>query len=259
MSLFFRKAGEKIVIIFCGPPAAGKSTLCLNVANLIPCCYIDKDDFVFLSNLCFFLAHEEVNRDSTFFKDTIRDPEMDLLVLLVLRSISLAHNDVVVIPSPYSGELALEFKGESSPRLENLKREVNKRGAKLCLVYVNITKDEARRRWRRRFDDKEAIERNPNARKDPEKKLKEKEAYYDLPADTTVVNADYFFLFDGCHPETSFKTLLEGLDIPADAKYDEDLITQPYFKAVQFDASVTAKKDGSSQEGGSAKKDGNNC
>ena len=225
-----RLADEKLCILVVGSTCSGKTTCALNVSKGTPnIVYLDKDDAVILSNRIFLVRGEPVDRQSDFFKENIRVYEYEMIEAMALRALLFA--DRVVINAPYGGEMDCELRGGSSERLRDLKRAVNERGAKLVVVFMNLTRETARARWEKRFaEDREAAKRTPKAIENLEAYLDKQ--HLDLPAGTTIPDADCFFLFDAQHPQEAFRALKETLGIASDAPYDPGITKRPYMGAV---------------------------
>ncbi|MBQ6119777.1 MAG: AAA family ATPase, partial [Clostridia bacterium] len=153
MSIISQLPYKKFCVAVVGPTGCGKTTLTENLAialylsavKLFHAMYIDKDDFVLLSNRIFHVAKQPVDRADTFFKNEIRDYEYDLVQALALRSLLFA--DCCVINAPFREELHRSLSGDVSERLRTFKQQLNERGAALVVIFVNATRETAKKRW----------------------------------------------------------------------------------------------------------------
>ena len=229
---------EKLCILVTGPTCSGKSTCAMNLSRAIPnIVYLDKDDAVILSNWIFYTNGEPVDRQGDFFKKYVRMQEYEMIEAMALRALLFA--DRVIINAPYGSETDVELEGGSSERLRNLKQKINERGGKLMVVFLNLTKETATERWQKRFsEDPDAAKRTPKALENLEDY--QNEQHLDLPAGTTIPDADYFVLFDAQNSEKAFCDLKAFLGVSSDEPYDCDITRKPFMGAAKFD---TAQPD----------------
>ena len=138
----------KKLILVTSPPACGKTFISKELSkNLKHVVYLDKDTLIDLSKVIFEVAGEEYNRSSDFFEKNIRDVEYTVIVKQALEA--LDYEDLVLINAPFTREI------RDLSYIQNLKDLLEKKGARLVIIWVNTKIEVCRQRM---------IDRNSNRR-----------------------------------------------------------------------------------------------
>ncbi len=138
----------KKLILVTSPPASGKTYVSKELSKrLNHIVYLDKDSLIPLSKQIFLVAGEEYNRSSPFFEKYIRDYEYETIVGMAFEA--LDYDDKVLINAPFTREI------RDRAYIENLRRKLAERNAKLVVVWVDTDKEVCRQRMIARNSDRD--------------------------------------------------------------------------------------------------------
>lgn len=138
---------EKLILVT-SPPACGKTFISKELSkNLKHVVYLDKDTLIDLSKVIFEVAGEEYNRSSDFFEKNIRDVEYTVIVKQALEA--LDYEDLVLINAPFTREI------RDLSYIQNLKDLLEKKGARLVIIWVNTKIEVCRQRMIDRNSDRD--------------------------------------------------------------------------------------------------------
>lgn len=138
----------KKLILVTSPPACGKTFISKELSkNLKHVVYLDKDTLIDLSKVIFEVAGEEYNRSSDFFEKNIRDVEYTVIVKQALEA--LDYEDLVLINAPFTREI------RDLSYIQNLKDLLEKKGARLVIIWVNTKIEVCRQRMIDRNSDRD--------------------------------------------------------------------------------------------------------
>ena len=138
----------KRLILVTSPPACGKTYVSKELAKALhPIVYMDKDTLIVLSKQIFVVAGEEYNRSSPFFEENIRNYEYEAIVDLALESLDYA--DLCLINAPFTREVRdVEY-------MRALRRRLQKKGARLVVVWVKTDPEVVHQRMIQRNSDRD--------------------------------------------------------------------------------------------------------
>lgn len=138
----------KNLILVTSPPACGKTFISKKLAKeLKNCVYLDKDTLIVLSKQIFKVANEEFNRSSDFFEENIRDYEYEAVLDLAFEA--LDYNDTVLINAPFTREI------RDNAYLDRLRAELEKKDAKLVVIWVHTDVEVCHQRMIERASDRD--------------------------------------------------------------------------------------------------------
>lgn len=129
----------KRLILVTSPPASGKTYISKQLAKALKhVVYLDKDTLIVLSHQIFKVANQEINRSSDFFEENIRNYEYEATLALAMEA--LEYDDIVLINAPFTREI------RDQAYIDNLKSQLEEKGARLTIVWVVTDIDVARQR-----------------------------------------------------------------------------------------------------------------
>ncbi len=129
----------KRLILVTSPPASGKTYISKQLAKALKhVVYLDKDTLIVLSHQIFKVANQEVNRSSDFFEEHIRNYEYEATLALAMEA--LEYDDIVLINAPFTREI------RDQAYIDNLKSQLEEKGARLTIVWVVTDIDVVRQR-----------------------------------------------------------------------------------------------------------------
>lgn len=125
------------------PPACGKTHISKQLARALGhVVYLDKDTLIVLSKQIFVAANEPYDRSSDFFEKYIRDYEYKAVIALALEA--LDYDDTVLINAPFTREV------RDIGYMNELKRQLEKKGAELIVIWVRTDPEVCHQRMIRR-------------------------------------------------------------------------------------------------------------
>jgi predicted kinase len=129
----------KRLILVTSPPASGKTYISKQLAKALKhVVYLDKDTLIVLSHQIFKVANQEINRSSDFFEENIRNYEYEATLALAMEA--LEYDDIVLINAPFTREI------RDQAYIDNLKSQLEEKGARLTIVWVVTDIDVVRQR-----------------------------------------------------------------------------------------------------------------
>ncbi len=138
----------KRLILVTSPPASGKTYISKQLAKALKhVVYLDKDTLIVLSHQIFKVANQEVNRSSDFFEEHIRNYEYDATLALAMEA--LEYEDTVLINAPFTREI------RNSQYIDNLKQQLQEKGARLTIVWVETDVHVVKQRMIERNSDRD--------------------------------------------------------------------------------------------------------
>ncbi len=138
----------KKLILVTSPPACGKTYISKQLAKTLKhVVYLDKDTLIVLSKQIFQVAGQPYDRSSEFFETNIRDFEYKTIVALAMEA--LDYDDIVLINAPFTEEI------RDMNYIDNLKKALKQKNAKLVVVWVETTIEVCRQRMKERNSDRD--------------------------------------------------------------------------------------------------------
>ena len=138
----------KRLILVVSPPACGKTYVSKKLAQALRhVVYLDKDTLIVLSRQIFAVAGEPYDRSSDFFEKQIRDYEYEAIVALAMEA--LDYDDTVLINAPFTREI------RDRAYIDALRAQLQKKGAKLCVIWVQTDVEVVHQRMIKRASDRD--------------------------------------------------------------------------------------------------------
>lgn len=138
----------KKMILVTSPPACGKTFISKQIAKeLNHVVYLDKDTLIPLSKRIFEVAGEPYNRSSDFFEENIRDFEYTTILDLAFEA--LEYDSIVLINAPFTREV------RDAAYMAELREKLERRGAKLVVIWVVTSPEVCRERMIARNSDRD--------------------------------------------------------------------------------------------------------
>lgn len=109
--------------------------------------YLDKDTLIPLSKRIFEVAGEPYNRSSDFFEENIRDFEYTTILDLAFEA--LEYDSIVLINAPFTREV------RDAAYMAELREKLERRGAKLVVIWVVTSPEVCRERMIARNSDRD--------------------------------------------------------------------------------------------------------